>query len=76
MDALFDSVVPVFHPDDEVRMVIGSPGEGRFAALYGNGGRFNAVFGMNRPRQVMQFKSLIDREATWDEALAYARELG
>ena len=69
-------VAGLTHPDDEVRMVTGSPEEGRFAALYGSGGRFNAVFGMNRPRQVMQFKSLIDQEATWEEALAYARELG
>ena len=69
-------VAGLTHPDDEVRMVTGSPEEGRFAALYGSRGRFNAVFGMNRPRQVMQFKSLIDQEATWEEALAYARELG
>ena len=69
-------VAGLTHPDDEVRMVTGSPEEGRFTALYGSGGRFNAVFGMNRPRQVMQFKSLIDQEATWEEALAYARELG
>jgi len=68
-------VAGLTHPDDEVRMVTGSPEEGRFTALYGSGGRFNAVFGMNRPRQVMQFKSLIDQEATWEEALAYAREL-
>ena len=63
-------------PDDEVRIVTGSPEEGRFVALYGNRGRFNAVFGMNRPRQVMQFKSLLDQEATWEEALAYAGDLG
>ena len=69
-------VAGLTHPDDEVRMVTGSPEEGRFTALYGSGGRFNAVFGMNRPRQVMQFKSLIDQEATWEEALAYAGELG
>ena len=69
-------VAGLTHPDDEVRVVTGSPEEGRFAALYGSGGRFNAVFGMNRPRQVMQFKSLIDQEATWEEALVYARELG
>ena len=64
------------HLDDEVRLVTGSPEEGRFVALYGSGGRINAVFGMNRPRQVMQLKSLIDREAPWEEALAYAGELG
>ena len=69
-------VAGLTHPDDEVRIVTGSPEEGRFVALYGNRGRFNAVFGMNRPRQVMQFKSLLDQEATWEEALAYARELG
>ncbi len=62
------------HPDDEVRVVAGSTAEHRFAAFYGRDGRFNAALGMNRPRQVMQSKGLLEAEAPWDEALAFAAE--
>jgi 3-phenylpropionate/trans-cinnamate dioxygenase ferredoxin reductase subunit len=62
------------HPDDEVRVVAGSTAEHRFAAFYGRDGRFNAALGMNRPRQVMQSKGLLEAEASWDEALAFAAE--
>ena len=60
------------HPDDEVRVVAGSTAEHRFAAFYGRDGRFTAALGMNRPRQVMQSKGLLDAGASWDEALAFA----
>lgn len=60
-------------PDDEVRVVTGSPAERRFAAIYGRGGRIVAVLGFNRPRHVMQFRRLIARSASWDEALEFAR---
>ena len=60
------------HTDDEVRVVAGSTAEHRFAAFYGRDGRFTAALGMNRPRQVMQSKSLLDAGASWDEALAFA----
>jgi NADPH-dependent 2,4-dienoyl-CoA reductase/sulfur reductase-like enzyme len=62
------------HPDDEVRVVAGSTAEHRFAAFYGRDGRFNAALGMNRPRQVMQSKGLLEAETSWDEALAFAAE--
>ena len=62
-------------PDDAVHLVTGLPEDGRLTALYGSRGRLNAVFGMNRPRHVMRFRSLIEEEATWEEALALAREL-
>ena len=57
------------HPDDEVVVIDGSVAERRFAAAYGRAGRLVAVFGMNRPRQVMQFRSLIGQEGSWDEVL-------
>ena len=60
------------HTDDEVRVVAGSTAEHRFAAFYGRDGRFTAALGMNRPRQVMQSKGLLDAGASWDEALAFA----
>ena len=60
------------HTDAEVRVVAGSTAEHRFAAFYGRDGRFTAALGMNRPRQVMQSKGLLDAGASWDEALAFA----
>jgi 3-phenylpropionate/trans-cinnamate dioxygenase ferredoxin reductase subunit len=62
------------HPDDEVRVVAGSTAEHRFAAFYGRDGRFTAALGMNRPRQVMQSKGLLEAGTSWDEALAFAAE--
>ena len=62
------------HPDDEVRVVAGSTSEHRFAAFYGRDGRFTAALGMNRPRQVMQSKGLLEAGASWDEALEFAAE--
>ena len=60
-------------PDDEVVVVTGSPDERRFAAIYGRAGRVVAVLGFNRPRHVMQYRRLIARSASWDEALEFAR---
>ncbi len=60
-------------PDDEVVVVTGSPAERRFAAIYGRAGRIVAVLGFNRPRHVMQYRRLIARGASWDEALEFAR---
>ena len=60
-------------PDDEVVVVTGSPDERRFAAIYGRAGRIVAVLGFNRPRHVMQYRRLIARSASWDEALEFAR---
>ena len=60
------------HTDDEVHVVAGSTAEHRFAAFYGRDGRFTAALGMNRPRQVMQSKGLLDAGASWEEALAFA----
>jgi NADPH-dependent 2,4-dienoyl-CoA reductase/sulfur reductase-like enzyme len=59
--------------DDEVAVVEGSLAERRFAALYGRAGRLVGVFGMNRPRHVMQYRNLIVGGASWDDALALAR---
>ena len=59
-------------PDDEVTLVDGLFEERRFAVIYGREGLLTAVFGMNRPRQVMQFKGLLERGASWSEALEFA----
>jgi NADPH-dependent 2,4-dienoyl-CoA reductase/sulfur reductase-like enzyme len=57
---------------DEVRVVDGSTAERRFVALYRRGDRLTAVLAMNRPRPVVTFRGLIERGATWSEALAAA----
>jgi len=59
-------------PDDEGSLVDGSFEERRFAVIYGRDGCLTAVFGMNRPRQVMQYKGLLERRASWSEALDFA----
>lgn len=61
-------------PDDEVRIVAGSIAERRFVALYGRAGRLVGVLGMNRPRQVMQFRLQIGDSVTWEDALIAAAE--
>lgn len=60
------------HPDDEVMVVDGSTDERRFAAFYGRRGQLTAVLGMNRPRQVMQGRGLLEQGVGWDDALAVA----
>jgi 3-phenylpropionate/trans-cinnamate dioxygenase ferredoxin reductase component len=57
---------------DEVVVVDGSLEERRFAAIYRQGGRISGVLAMNRPRQVVVYRALIERSAPWAEALALA----
>jgi 3-phenylpropionate/trans-cinnamate dioxygenase ferredoxin reductase component len=61
--------------DDDVEVVIGSTDEHRFVALYGREGRVVGVLGMNRPRHVMQLRSLVEEPTSWEDGLARAREL-
>lgn len=57
-------------PDDDMRIVTGSVEERRFAALYGRNGWLVGVLGFNRPRHVMQYKTMIENSVSFDEALA------
>jgi NADPH-dependent 2,4-dienoyl-CoA reductase/sulfur reductase-like enzyme len=57
---------------DEVRIVDGSTDERRFVALYRRGDRITGVLAMNRPRPLLTYRRLIERGASWDEALAEA----
>jgi 3-phenylpropionate/trans-cinnamate dioxygenase ferredoxin reductase subunit len=59
---------------DEMVLVDGSFEERRFAVLYRHGNRLGGVLAMNRPRQVVRFRALIERGASWEEALEVARE--
>lgn len=55
---------------DEVRVVDGSPAERRLVALYRRGDRLAGVLSMNRPRLLVTYRALVERAASWDEALA------
>ena len=57
---------------DEVRVVDGSLEERRFVALYRQGDRLVGALAMNRPRLLVTFQGLVERRATWAEALAEA----
>ncbi len=58
--------------DDTIQIVTGSLADRRFVAIYGRGDSIVAVLGMNRPRQVMQYRQLIAQRASWDDALSFA----
>ncbi len=64
------------HPaaDDRVEVVTGSVAERRFAAIYGRGDRLTGVFGLNRPRQVMQYRRLIAEGVSFPDALGLTEE--
>jgi len=57
---------------DEVRVVDGDVADRRFVALYRRGERLAGVLAMNRPRPLMAYRALVERRATWDEAMAEA----
>ena len=58
-----DEVVFVEEPDDE----------GRFICLYRRGDLLGAALGVSRPANVMGYRALLERGASFDEALAHAR---
>ncbi len=57
---------------DDAMVVTGSMEERRFAVIFGRDGELSGVFGMNRPRHVMQYRMRIEEGMTWDEAVATA----
>ena len=58
------------YPDVELHVVEGTVEERRFVALLEREGAYVGVFGMNRPRHVMQYKGLLDQGASLADALA------
>jgi NADPH-dependent 2,4-dienoyl-CoA reductase/sulfur reductase-like enzyme len=57
---------------DEVKIIDGSLGEGKFVALFGRAGRLRAVMAIGKPRQLMGFRPLLEAGSSWDDALAHA----
>ena len=56
--------------EDEVRVVEGSAEEHRLVACYGREGRLTGVVAFNRPRLLMKFRPLLERGATFADAVA------
>ena len=57
-------------PDDETALVDGTLEDRRFVLLYGREGKLSGVLGVNRPRLVMHYRTLIRAGASFEEALA------
>ncbi len=55
-----------------IRIVRGTPEEGKFVALYGRQGRLRGVLGLSLPKYVMPYRALLARGASWEEALEFA----
>ena len=58
-------------PTDEVVVVDGSLEEFNFVMLYGRAGRLSGALGFSRPRALMAYRSLIERGASFTEALSF-----
>ncbi|MBS9376006.1 NAD(P)/FAD-dependent oxidoreductase [Rhodococcus sp. B50] len=61
-------------PDcDEVEIVLGERDSGSFVALYRSEDRVAGVLALNKQREIMKFRALIARRASWSDALSFAR---
>lgn len=58
---------------EKVSIVVGSPEERQFVALYETDGRLVAALGVSRPRQLMPFRKLIGERATMEQAMELVR---
>lgn len=61
--------------DEKVHVVVGSPEERAFVALYERGGVLVAALGVSRPRQLMPFRALIASRVSITEAIDFAATL-
>lgn len=57
-------------PGDDTHLATGSFEERRFAQLFGRDGRLVGVLGFNRPRHVMQYKTMIQDGVAFADAVA------
>jgi 3-phenylpropionate/trans-cinnamate dioxygenase ferredoxin reductase subunit len=61
-------------PDDEMFVAHGSLAERRFVALFGSRGRFQGALAINRVRQLMGYRRMLREGASFDEAVAKAKQ--
>ena len=59
---------------DEVRVVSGSTEDKKFVALYRSDDRLTGALTLDRRADVMKYRMLMAKRASWDEALAFAAE--
>lgn len=59
-------------PGDEIRVVHGSIEDRQFVALYGRAGRLVGALALSRPRLLMEYRSMVEEQVTFDHALAHA----
>jgi len=57
----------------QFEIVHGSLEERRFVGMYGHDGLLTGVLGMNRPRHVMQLRTLVEQDTPYAEALVAGR---
>ncbi|MEV5558394.1 FAD-dependent oxidoreductase [Nonomuraea wenchangensis] len=57
---------------EEVRVVDGDPGGDRFVALYREGDRLAGALTLNGQTQIMKYRALIMRGASWADGLEFA----
>jgi 3-phenylpropionate/trans-cinnamate dioxygenase ferredoxin reductase component len=60
--------------DDDIEVVDGSLEDRKFVAAVGRGGRLVGAVGFSRPRVLMQYRRLIAERATFEDALAFAKQ--
>ena len=58
------------HATDETVVVDGGLEELRFVVVYGRDGRLTGALGCSRPRALMAYRSLLERGASFEEAVA------
>ncbi|HEX4248249.1 MAG TPA: FAD-dependent oxidoreductase [Pseudonocardia sp.] len=57
---------------EEIRVVSEELGEEKFLALYRRGDRLTGCITIDRPAQIMKYRRMIMKSATWAEALEFA----
>ena len=62
-------------PDDEVAVLVGTPGEGPFLAGYRRGERLTGVMALDAIRPFVKYRRQLMLDPTWTGALALAEEL-
>ena len=60
--------------DDDIVVVDGSLDEMRFVAAIGRNGRLVGAVGFSRPRVLMKYRRLVAERASFEDALASARQ--
>jgi NADPH-dependent 2,4-dienoyl-CoA reductase/sulfur reductase-like enzyme len=61
-------------PGDDMVVAHGTLAERRFVALFGSHGRLQGALAMNRVRQLIGYRRMLRENASWEEAVARAKQ--